>query len=183
MKHENRLLAIIAVAFVVLSGCTKSSNSVPSTTDSDHYLMATIDPTQGNTVRGEVRFYKVDGGVRVVANLEGLSPGQHGFHLHENGDCAVPEATSAGAHYNPAGTPHGGPTAAGTSRHMGDFGNIEAGADGKATFDRVDDALVYDDLKGLAILVHADPDDLITQPTGNAGARIGCGVIREHLGG
>jgi len=180
MKREDRLLAIIAVAFVLLSGCTKSSSSVPSTTDSDHYLVATIDPTQGNTVRGEVRFYKVDEGVRVVANLEGLAPGQHGFHLHEKGDCSAPDATSAGAHYNPAGSPHGAPSAAASARHMGDLGNIEAGPDGKATLERVDNVLVYANLKGLSVLVHASADDLTSQPAGNAGARIGCGVIREH---
>lgn len=181
MKRTVFTPAIAAIACLIFAGCTKSSSSVPGTVDSEHYLVATIDPTQGNTAHGEVRFYRVEGGgVRVIANLEGLTPGQHGFHLHEKGDCSAPDATSAGGHYNPAGSPHGAPTAAAASRHMGDLGNIEAGPDGKANLERVDDVLAYDNLKGLAVLVHANPDDLTSQPAGNAGARIGCGVIREH---
>jgi superoxide dismutase, Cu-Zn family len=179
MKREARTLAIAVFALVLLSGCSSTSNSA-RTGDADHYLVATVEPTAGNTVRGEVRFYEVAGGVRVVANLDGLAPGQHGFHLHETGDCSAPDATSAGAHYNPAGSPHGAPSAAASARHMGDLGNIEAGPDGKATVERVDNVLVYANLKGLSVLVHANADDLTSQPAGNAGARIGCGVIREH---
>src|SRR5262245_3828607 len=70
------------------------------------YMKADIKPTQGNTVKGEVRFYKVADGVRIVARLEGLSPGRHGFHVHEKGDCSAPDASSAGGHFNPSGAPH-----------------------------------------------------------------------------
>jgi Cu-Zn family superoxide dismutase len=141
------------------------------------YLKASITPTQGNTAKGEVRFYKVDGGVRVLADLEGLTPGKHGFHVHEKGDCSAPDASSAGGHYNPAGAPHGPPEADRTKRHAGDLGNIEAGADGKARYDRVDTVLEFGQLAGLSVLVHADADDLTSQPAGNSGPRIGCGVI------
>lgn len=143
----------------------------------DSYLKADIAPTQGNAAKGEVRFYRVDGGVRVVARLEGLSPGRHGFHLHEKGDCGTPDASSAGGHFNPASTPHGAPTAERTARHAGDLGNLEAGADGKARYDRVDPVLDYAQLAGLSVLVHAGEDDFTSQPAGNSGARIGCGVI------
>ena len=146
----------------------------------ESYLVAAIEPTQGQTAKGEVRFYKVDGGVRVVASLEGLTPGRHGFHLHEKGDCSAPDAASAGAHYNPGSAPHGGPSADRAGRHAGDLGNIEAGADGKARYDRVDTVLDYAQLVGLSVLVHAGEDDLTSQPAGNSGARVGCGVVRER---
>jgi Cu-Zn family superoxide dismutase len=141
------------------------------------YVKATISPTQGNTVKGEVRFYKTSDGVHVVARLEGLSPGRHGFHIHEKGDCSAPDASSAGGHFNPSGAPHGAPTADKAARHAGDLGNVEAGPDGKATYDRVDHVLDYAQLQGLSVLVHAGEDDYTTQPSGNSGARIGCGVI------
>ena len=191
MKREAQALLIAIVAAVGLYGCTKgTSDTAPNTdtttstttatTGTDDQLIARVEPTAGNTARGEVRFTKVDGGVRVTATFEGLPAGPHGFHLHETGDCSAPDAASAGAHYNPAGAPHGAPDAASASRHMGDLGNVEAGADGKATYERVDNVLDYDKLKGLAVLVHASADDLSSQPSGNAGARIGCGVIREN---
>ena len=143
----------------------------------DSYLTADVAPTQGNTAKGEVRFYSVDGGVRVVARLEGLTPGRHGFHLHAKGDCGAPDAASAGGHYNPAGTSHGAPTADRAARHAGDLGNLEADAEGKARYDRVDPVLDYGQLAGLSVLVHAGEDDLTSQPAGNSGARVGCGVI------
>lgn len=163
-----RYVVVTALLLLSIAGCNP-----------EDYVVATIAPTQGNAATGEVRFYKVDGGVRVVARLEGLKPGAHGFHLHEKGDCSAPDAMSAGAHYNPAGSPHGAPTLDAAHRHAGDLGNIEAGADGKATVDRVDPILVYENLPGLAVLLHANADDLTSQPAGNAGPRVGCGVIAK----
>ena len=160
-------LALAAALALPLLGCNAE------------HLTAKIAPTQGNTAKGEVRFYKVSGGVRVVAQLEGLSPGRHGFHIHEKGDCSAPDASSAGGHFNPSGAPHGAPTADKTARHAGDLGNIEAGPDGKAGYDRVDTVLDYAQLQGLSVLVHAGEDDYTTQPSGNSGARIGCGVIES----
>lgn len=162
------LAAALSIVWLV-NGCNQT------------YLKAGIAPTEGNTAKGEVRFYKVDGGVRVVASMEGLSPGRHGFHLHEKGDCGAADASSAGGHFNPAGTPHGAPTAERTARHAGDLGNLEAGADGKARYDRVDPVLDYGQLAGLSVLVHAGEDDLTSQPAGNSGARVGCGVIRDQV--
>lgn len=167
-RNDWRRPVLIATALSVAwltNGCNTS------------YLKAEIAPTQGNTAKGEVRFYPVDGGVRVVARLEGLSPGPHGFHLHEKGDCGAPDATSAGGHFNPASTPHGGPTSDRSARHAGDLGNIEAGSDGKAQYDRTDPVLEYGNLSGLSVLVHAGADDFTSQPAGNSGARVGCGVI------
>jgi superoxide dismutase, Cu-Zn family len=160
--------AAACAALVLLSGCNAKD-----------YQVAKIAPTQGNTAKGEVRFYKVDGGVRVIASIEGLTPGKHGFHVHEKGDCSAPDAMSAGGHFNPTGSPHGAPTAPPTARHAGDLGNLEVGPEGKANYDRVDSMLAYDSITGLSVLIHAGEDDFVTQPSGNSGARVGCGVIER----
>lgn len=146
----------------------------------DTVAVATLEPTEGNAARGTVTFTKADGGVRVVANLQGLAPGQHGFHIHENGDCSAPDASSAGGHYSPQDDPHGGPDDSAGERHMGDLGNVEVGQDSTAAYDRVDQQLVLtgaDGIVGKAVIVHAGQDDLTSQPSGDAGSRIACGVI------
>jgi Cu-Zn family superoxide dismutase len=141
-------------------------------------VVAVLVPTQGNDVRGTVKFTKVAGGVRVVADITGLKPGEHGFHIHEFGDASSADGMAAGGHFNPAKENHGAPTAA--VRHAGDLGNIKADASGHATLDQVDAKLSLDgaaSIVGRAVVVHANPDDLTTQPTGNAGGRVAVGVI------
>ena len=162
------LVTVTAALALLATGCNQT------------YFKANLSPTQGNTAKGEVRFYKVDGGVRVLARVEGLTPGKHGFHVHEKGDCSAPDAASAGGHFNPGNTPHGAPTADRAARHAGDLGNLEAGADGKAQYDRVDAVLDFSQLAGLSVLVHAGEDDFTSQPAGNSGARVSCGVISIH---
>jgi Cu-Zn family superoxide dismutase len=120
----------------------------------------------------------VDGGVKVVAEVTGLTPGDHGFHIHEFGDCGDAEAKNAGGHFNPGGHDHGGPDA--EARHKGDLGNMTADATGKAHYERVDKHLKLggeNTIIGRSVIVHEKMDDLKTQPTGNAGARVACGVI------
>lgn len=137
-----------------------------------------LHPTQGNKVTGTVTFTAVDGGVRVLADLEGLTPGDHGFHIHEFGDCSAPDATSAGGHYNPTKKQHGGPDSA--ERHVGDLGNIKADATGKGHYDRVDKVIELKgayNIVGHSVIVHAKADDFVTQPSGNSGSRVACGVI------
>jgi Cu-Zn family superoxide dismutase len=132
----------------------------------------------GSKVAGKVIFRQTRSGVEINAELTGLKPGEHGFHVHEFGDCSMADGTCAGGHFNPTGAPHAGPDA--EKRHAGDLGNIEADADGNATYKRVDKMLSLNgknSIIGRSIIVHADPDDLKTQPSGNAGARVGCGVI------
>jgi superoxide dismutase, Cu-Zn family len=133
----------------------------------------------GNSgVQGKVTFTQRADGVEVMAELTGLTPGKHGFHVHEFGDCSKMDGTSAGGHFNPEGMPHGGPDSA--QRHVGDFGNVEAGASGKAVYKRVDHLIALSgphSIIGRSIIVHAGADDLTSQPSGNAGARVGCGVI------
>ena len=141
--------------------------------------VARLAPTQGNTATGEVRFTPQGGKLMVTAQVSGLKPNQaHGFHVHEKGDCSSPDATSAGGHFNPAGSPHGGP---GAARHAGDMPSLTADAQGRAQASfSIDGSLGGDAASaftGKAVIVHAMPDDYSTQPTGNSGARIACGVI------
>ena len=140
--------------------------------------IAVIAPTKGNTVHGIVTFEAVDSGVHVVAVLTGLTPGKHGFHIHEFGDCSADDGTSAGGHFNPMAMPHSGPASG--QRHAGDLGNIEADNTGTARLDCVDATMKLTgdhSVIGHAVIVHEKEDDLKTQPTGAAGARVGCGTI------
>ena len=140
--------------------------------------VALLRPTAGNTVKGTVTFAAVAGGVRITAQIEGLPAGAHGFHIHEFGDCSAADGSSAGGHFNPIGAPHGSPEAG--ARHVGDLGNVTAEARGLASYDRTDRLVRLDgpeSVIGRAVIVHAAADDLSTQPTGNAGARLACAVI------
>src|SRR5437879_9975096 len=98
--------------------------------------IAVLYPTAGNKTSGTVTFTEVADGVQVLAEITGLTPGNHGFHVHEFGDCSAADATSAGAHFNPTAKPHAGPDA--PERHVGDMGNVEADGSGKATLEYVD---------------------------------------------
>jgi Cu-Zn family superoxide dismutase len=135
-------------------------------------------PTANQTARGEVTFTAESGGVHVVGTFSGLVFGEHGFHVHEKGDCSAPDGTSAGGHFNPGGKPHAGRDAA--ARHAGDLGNLKADPYGLARVDFVDTGISLtgpDSIIGKAVIIHEKPDDFSTQPTGNAGARQACGVI------
>ena len=141
--------------------------------------VAVLHPTAGNHCHGVVRFTQDGDSVKVVADLEGLTPGQkHAFHIHQFGDCSSPDGMSAGGHYNPEGHKHGLPDA--QERHAGDLGNVQADNDGKAhyeiTVNNVCVAGSMNPILGRGVIVHGKPDDG-GQPVGNAGPRIGCGVI------
>jgi Cu-Zn family superoxide dismutase len=134
-----------------------------------------------NNVTGTVTFTQLpDGKVKVVADITGLPPNStHGFHIHEKGDLSAADLSSAGGHYNPEGHPHAGPTH--WPRHAGDFGNITADANGKAhlelTVDNISLGGAKNDVIGKAVIVHANADDLTSQPSGNAGGRVAGGII------
>lgn len=138
-----------------------------------------LKPTQGSQVSGTLSVVTMGRGIHFRGNITGLAPGKHGFHIHEKGDCSAPDATSAGAHFNPDNKPHGASDAA--EHHAGDLGNIEADASGAAKIDMHVNGLTLgteaNSAKGKAVIVHAAADDFTTQPTGNAGARQACGVI------
>jgi Cu-Zn family superoxide dismutase len=137
-----------------------------------------LTATANNTPRGEVTFTTEAGGVHVVGSFSGLVYGEHGFHIHEKGDCSAPDATSAGGHFNPGAKPHAARDAA--MRHAGDLGNLKADPYGLARVDFVDSTISLsgpDSIVGKAVIIHEKADDFTTQPTGNAGARQACGVI------
>jgi len=147
--------------------------------------MARLEPTRGNTASGMAMFHQRGDMVMLHVRVQGLKPGQeHGFHIHDKGDCSSGDGMSTGGHFNPGAKPHARHDA--PERHAGDLPSLKADAAG-----RVD---VHLQLAGVSIgsgaanivgrglIVHADPDDYRTQPTGNAGARIACGVIEAHRG-
>jgi len=140
--------------------------------------IAVLKPTDGNKVWGWVTFTKDGDKVKVVGDIEGLTPGKHGFHVHEFGDCSAKDGTSAGGHFNPKSSPHAAHES--SPRHVGDLGNIEAGADGKVHIDLTDSMMKLDggdSIIGRGVIVHAAADDLKSQPAGNAGARQACAAI------
>ncbi|MBA3396386.1 MAG: superoxide dismutase family protein [Deltaproteobacteria bacterium] len=136
-------------------------------------------PKSKSKTKGTITFMEVEGGVEVTAELEGLKPGDHAWHVHEKGDCSAPDASSAGGHFNPSGKKHGAPDA--DEHHEGDFGNLTAGKDGKASKTFVMKGITLGEgdtsIVGKGFIVHEKADDMKTQPTGNAGGRIACGVI------
>lgn len=139
--------------------------------------IAHLVPASNSQVGGDVRFTQTGNDTLVEINLTNLSPGVHGFHVHEKGDCSAPDAMTAGGHFNPEGNPHGGPEG---PHHLGDIGNITAGSDGSVNMNihvkglplKGDNSIV-----GRAVVVHSAPDDFSTQPSGNSGKRVACGVI------
>lgn len=141
--------------------------------------VAVLHPTEDNEASGIVRLMDHGNHVHILARVEGLEPnGTHGFHIHEFGDCTAPDATSAGGHYNPEGHPHGLPND--EERHAGDLGNLEADSEGVAelrlTVDNVSVAGEHNPALGRGVIVHESDDDG-SQPLGDAGPRIACGVI------
>lgn len=144
--------------------------------------VAVLAGTVESPVRGELHLASDADGVRVTGEIAGLQPGsEHGFHVHEHGDCSAPDASSAGGHFNPGDAPHGGPQA--TARHLGDLPNIRANEDGTADVNALVAGATLNDggpnnLVGKAFIVHAKADDYASQPSGDAGARLACGVVQ-----
>ncbi len=166
-------LAAAAAAFVMAACATVPVEPLRAT--------AQLQPTKGNKTFGEATFEEVDGKVHVVVYIQGLKPGQeHGLHIHEVGDCSSGDGMSTKGHFNPFGKQH---AHAGTpERHAGDLPSLKAAKDGRAKVDATLDVITVApgaaSVVGRGLIVHADPDDYRTQPTGNAGARIACGVIQ-----
>lgn len=162
----------VAASVLLLSACATVEPEGPKAT-------AVVRPASGSQVHGEAKFTQVGSRVRVNAEIAGLSPGAHGFHIHEKGDCSAADGMSTGGHFNPQSKKHGAPAA--PDRHAGDLGNLTADEYGKATLTLMVDGISVsknaDGVVGRGLIVHANADDLKTDPTGNAGGRFGCGVI------
>ncbi|HEY1122199.1 MAG TPA: superoxide dismutase family protein [Haloferula sp.] len=172
---------LLAVMTPTLQAQEPTTPPLPAHTSSAELkkLIAIIRPMANSNVRGSVEFEKVDDGILVTAKIGGLTPNaNHAIHIHEFGDLGSDDATSAGDHFNPAGHPHAVPDD--SNRHAGDLGNLQADGDGNAVLTLVVNNITLDSGKsgilGRAVIVHAKADDG-GQPSGNAGDRIGAGVI------
>ena len=168
-----KLLIAAAAATVLLVACQTMPPEPPRAT-------AQLKPTPGNKTIGEATFEQTGGKVRVVVFVQGLKPGQeHGLHIHEGADCSG-DAMGAKGHFNPFGKPHG--RFGGSDRHAGDLPPLKANNKGRANVQVDADIITVTSgpgsIIGRALVVHAGPDDFKTQPHGNAGARLACGVIR-----
>lgn len=166
-----KIMGLMAAGFLV-AGCTTMSPPAATAT-------AKLEPTKGNTANGTVTFTKKGDKVQVNAKVAGLTPGGHGFHIHEKGDCSSGDGMSTGGHFNPRGKPHAVHTT--PDRHTGDMPMLVADASGNAMLVIELDVMAIgsgeSDIVGRGLIVHKDPDDFSTQPTGNSGARVACGVI------
>jgi Cu-Zn family superoxide dismutase len=168
-------LALLAIVLIA-AGCASTNNGPMA--------MATLAPTTGQTATGTVHLTQLkDGGVEVKVDLTNVPPGVHGFHIHEGASCGN-DAKDAGGHYNPTNMPHAAPDAA--SHHAGDFGNVTAGENGEVHATFVTHSITVTagptSAIGHALVLHGGADDLTTQPSGNSGARIACGVVQEMAG-
>lgn len=162
-------LALIGISVLVLASCASGRGAK---------AMANLSPSEGNTAKGTVHFQdQGDGSVEVVVDLTGVPPGVHGFHVHDKGDCGN-NGQNAGGHFNPTNMPHAAPDT--QSHHAGDFGNVTADEKGEVhTRFETHSVTVKEgtmSVIGHAVVLHGNPDDLVSQPAGNAGPRIACGV-------
>jgi superoxide dismutase, Cu-Zn family len=167
----------LALASLLAAGCAGFSAPVDNTARAELR-------NPGGQVVGTATFTQVGSAMRVLLEVQGLPPGVKGVHVHAVGKCDGPDFNSAGNHFNPTGRQHGALNPQGLGPHAGDLPNITVGADGKGRLESTTElmsvgggqASVFD-ADGSAIVVHAAPDDFRTDPTGNSGARIACGVI------
>ena len=166
---------VLFVAAAALAGCQSMGPAGPS-------ARADLQPTKGNKAAGTATFTQMGDKVRVVADVSGLNPGQeHGFHIHEAGDCSSGDGMSTKGHFNPLGKQHAHYSM--PERHAGDMPAIKADANGNAHLDTMLDVMTVNpgatSVVGRGLIVHAGSDDYKTQPTGNAGARVACGIIQK----
>jgi len=172
MRAQTLVVPFLAAAMV--AGCASlGGGSGPS-------AKADLAPTKGNGASGQVTFQQMGSSVRVAGTVSGLKPNaEHGFHVHEKGDCSSGDGMSTGGHFNPGGKAHGHHGAA--DRHAGDMPNLKADAKGVASFSFDVPGLTIgsgsSDIVGKGLIVHRDPDDYRSQPAGNAGPRVACAVI------
>ncbi len=165
---------------------TTEQTMSPGGAEAGNVVNAMLMDADGNSV-GEAILASTEGGLQLNLSLEGLPPGEHGVHIHETGDCSAADFTSAGGHWNPTDNQHAMPSD--DMHHLGDLGNITIADDGTASMEMMiegatidgENALMDDD--GAAFVVHSGADDGTTQPSGDSGSRIACGVfeVRESV--
>jgi superoxide dismutase, Cu-Zn family len=180
MKSQVFFIFVLLVTFTITS-CGPQRQTGEREAD-QATAIAEMNPASGSQVRGLATFVETNDGVKMTLELTGLKPnGVHALHLHEFGDCSAPDATSAGGHWNPTGERHGDRHGTGEF-HRGDIDNIEADSEGRGRYETtVKDWTIGGDqatnILGKSVIIHVDEDDFVSQPTGDAGDRISCGVI------
>lgn len=186
MKFQSLSLIALLVLFTTSCNTAKKEEATEEETMTEETTemataSATLNPASGSSVSGTASFTQVgDMKVRMSLEVQGLTPGEHALHLHQNGDCSAPDASSAGGHWNPGGMEHG---KRGEGQfHAGDVINLTADADGKVSWN--DEVMGWTiggadstNILNHAVIIHESPDDFATQPTGAAGGRVACGVI------
>lgn len=163
------VVALIAIALTLTLGNAFAQEPTKA--------IAVLNPASGSQVKGTVTFTKTGDTVQVVADITGLTPGKHAFHIHEFGDCSAADASTAGTHFNPMHKAHGAPDS--PEHHAGDFGNLEADSTGKAHLELKSNFLKFsgeNSILGRGVIVHEKVDDY-SQPVGNAGGRVACGIV------
>ena len=178
-----RPAAALVLLGALAGGCVTQTTSYESAyAPMEAHARATLEPTKGSTVSGQASFAQRGGKLFVNATVRGLAPNsEHGFHIHEKGDCSSGDGMSAGGHFDPGGKPHGDMHAG--EHHAGDMPNIRADANGVANVNveltGVGIGSGPADIVGRGLIVHRDPDDYKSQPAGNAGPRLACAVIQR----
>jgi Cu-Zn family superoxide dismutase len=163
------------------AGATAAKAEAPA----EKQATATLEAKSGSNLIGEASFVEeANGKIDFEVHVEHVKPGIHAVHIHENGDCSAEDASSAGGHWNPTGEEHGKWGV--HPFHLGDIGNIDVGPDGTGSLSLETDLWNLNDhdehsVLGHSVVVHAGADDFETQPSGNAGSRIGCGVIELKM--
>ncbi|RED42718.1 Cu-Zn family superoxide dismutase [Winogradskyella eximia] len=192
---KNLKLLVLTFAVVFTTACKDTTKTADTTIkteteeikdniSSEKKLSITLSPKSDSNVEGTINFSEKNGIVTMAGTVTGLEEGEHAIHIHEKADCSAADGTSSGGHWNPTGQPHGawGDKA---GYHKGDIGNLTANANGRATITKSTNEWCIGcgdetkDILGKAVIVHIGIDDLKTQPTGAAGARIGCAGIIE----
>lgn len=189
----NRSLIFATALFALLSACNTGNRQADDNQgasgeqeqqDEERTAEARMEAASGSNVTGQATFTdEGDGRVRFELTVDNLTPGEHAVHIHEHGDCSAEDASSAGGHWNPTMKPHGR-RGDGTSYHKGDIGNMKVGDDGKGNMNMTIDGWSIGgadstNVVGKSVIIHEKADDFTTQPSGNAGGRVSCGVIKQ----
>lgn len=167
------------VSVLTLAACADAPQPVLSEPATAEAYKATVslEPTDGFSAAGTLTLARTAAGALVSGTLTGVAPGAHGLHVHETGDCAD-NAAAAGGHLDPYGAPHGPPSTTSARRHVGDLGNVVADSDSTVVVEIADAVLDPEQIVGRAVVLHSGPDDYTSQPSGAAGDRVACGVVR-----
>jgi Cu-Zn family superoxide dismutase len=186
----NFIIPLFMALFLFLSACNsgskqgdESQNASQEAQDDEPTAKATMEPASGSNVTGEANFTEEEGTILFKLSVENLTPGEHAVHLHEKGDCSAEDASSAGGHWNPTMKPHG-KRESGGSFHKGDIANMNVGNDGKGSLELSIEGWSIGgadstNIVGKSVIIHEKADDFTSQPSGNAGGRISCGVIKK----